>query len=234
MLLGLGLGFAAGRRWQRKGRRAHALRIRVELLREQARTEERQRLLREIHDGVGAQLAGMLQLVERPRWPRALLAEQVQLAVDELRSAVDTLQPEGDDIGALLAQLRHRLRPRLQAAGLQVDWALPELPALRLGPGAALDLQRLLLEAFTNVLKHAQAASVRLEAGVTDGLLVLRLCDDGNGLGVRQGGGKGLGLASMQARALRLGAQLELLPVEPQGLCVCLRLPLRLPVPPAG
>lgn len=226
--LGLGVGLSRLQR-HRQGRHKHGLRRRVEGLQQQAREQERLRLLREIHDGVGAQLTGMLQLVERPSWPRALLAEQVQLAVDELRLAVDSLQPEADELGALLAQLRHRLRPRLQAAGLQVDWEPPDLPLLRLSAGDALDLQRLLLEAFTNVLKHAHAARVRLELGLADGLLILRLCDDGVGLGVRSASpnpGRGLGLASMQARALRLGAELELLPVQPQGLCVCLRLPL--------
>jgi signal transduction histidine kinase len=107
-----------------------------------------------------------------------------------------------------------------------VQWELPDLPRLQLGAAAVLNLQRLLLEAFTNVLQHAQAQQLRLEAGVAEGRLILRLSDDGVGLGVSSASA-GAGLAAMQAQALKLGAELQLLPAQPQGLCVCLRMPLR-------
>lgn len=230
LLLGLGLGglLAALRRSRQRPRRS--LRQRVRRLLQRMRERERQRLVREIHDGMGAHLVGLLHMVERPRWPRALVTEQLQQVVDEMRLAIDALQPEGDELALVLAQLRHRLGPRLEAAGLRLEWAVDELPPWPLGAAAARDLQRLLLEGFTNVLKHAQASQVRVEAAVHEASLVLRLSDDGVGLGVRSGAqGNGLGLPSMQARALRLGGVLDLLPVSPQGLCVSLRLPLPLP-----
>jgi signal transduction histidine kinase len=83
----------------------------------------------------------------------------VQIALDEMRMAVDSLQPMHDDFVSVLAMLRYRLQPRLQAAGIEVVWDVAELPPLRqLSPQAVLQVQRILLEAFTNVLKHAHAS----------------------------------------------------------------------------
>ena len=85
---------------------------------QQAVASERQRIMRKIHDGVGSQLVGLLNMVVRPGADSALLQQHVQQALDEMRMAVDSLQPVHGDLVTVLATLRYRLQPRLDAAGI--------------------------------------------------------------------------------------------------------------------
>jgi signal transduction histidine kinase len=176
---------------------------------ERVRLQERQRLMRDIHDGVGAQLVGLRGLIEREGVSRTLLKEQADGALDELRMAVDALQPVHGDLATVLATLRYRLRPRLEAAGIRVVWRVQALPPLeRLTPPVVLELQRILLEAFTNVLRHAQADTVTVESRQEDGAaLVLVVQDNGVGLPATPASG-GHGLRNMRARAEAIGVTL--------------------------
>ncbi|WP_082615385.1 sensor histidine kinase [Acidovorax sp. Root267] len=199
---------------------------------------ERQRIMRDIHDGVGSQLVGLLSLIGKGR-TNAQLREHANAALDELRMAVDAIQPVGGDLATVLATLRYRMQPRLAATGIQVDWQVEELPALEsLTPHMVLQIQRLLLEAFTNVLRHAQASTVRVSARHQDGPgqpphLVLEIADNGVGM-ERSAQLGGQGLANMRARAQAIGAQLEITAAPGQGTCVRVALPMAPePVQPA-
>ncbi|MBX3622620.1 MAG: histidine kinase [Rhizobacter sp.] len=196
---------------------------------EQAVLTERQRIMREIHDGVGSQLVGLLSMVSQRQADPAVLEEHVKQALDEMRMAVDSLQPVHGDLVAVLATLRYRLQPRLQAAGVQVRWDVSQLPALpQLSPQSVLQVQRILLEGFTNVLKHARATEVAVQARLDEGevpAVVLSLTDNGVGLAAA-GGGHGHGVANMQARAAAIGAQLHVEPAAGGGTRVTLHWPL--------
>jgi signal transduction histidine kinase len=222
---------------RRVDERERELRGAFESLREQQHAQsvlnERQRIMREIHDGVGSQLVGLLNMVTQTGTDPAALREQVQLALDEMRMAVDSLQPAHDDLATLLATLRYRLQPRLRAAGIEVVWDVGELPDLQqLSPHAALHVQRILLEAFTNVLKHACASQVTVqiswrEHGSVDAPLVsLRIADNGIGLGTdprsREAQVHGRGLNNMQSRAAAIGAELRVEPSISGGVCIAL------------
>jgi signal transduction histidine kinase len=192
---------------------------------------ERQRIMRDIHDGVGAQLVGLLSLVDQPDAQPAALREQVQLALDEMRAAVDSLQPSHDDLVTLLATLRWRLQARLQASGIAVVWDVDELPALQaLDPHTVLNLQRILLEAFTNLLKHARATQVTVQARwlpMDPPRVGLRILDNGVGLATAQPGQPaGQGLVNMRARAQAIGADLVVGTGPDGGVCVALQLPV--------
>lgn len=196
---------------------------------EQAVLTERQRIMREIHDGVGSQLVGLLSMVSQRQADPAVLEEHVKQALDEMRMAVDSLQPVHGDLVAVLATLRYRLQPRLQAAGVQVRWdvsLLPELP--QLSPQSVLQVQRILLEGFTNVLKHARATEVAVQARLEEGpepAVVLVLTDNGVGLPAVPAGA-GHGVANMQSRAASIGAALRVEPAEGGGTRVVLHWPL--------
>ena len=199
-------------------REAELLRRHAELRQEyahQAALQERQRLMRDIHDGVGAQLVGLLDLLERDALPRQVLRDQVGTALDELRMAVDALQPVHGDLTTVLATLRYRLRPRLEAAGIAIDWQVDELPPIEgLTPTTVLQIQRVLQEAFTNAMRHAQAQRLWVRAWLDSGppeRLVLSVEDDGRGFqGSDEASTHGNGLASMHARAQAIGAELEI------------------------
>jgi signal transduction histidine kinase len=192
---------------------------------EQAVLTERQRIMREIHDGVGSQLVGLLSMVSQRGTDPAVLEEHVKQALDEMRMAVDSLQPVHGDLIAVLATLRYRLQPRLQAAGVQVRWDVSQLPPLpQLSPQSVLQVQRILLEAFTNVLKHARASEVAVQARWEESdtpAVVLSLTDNGVGLPEAAAVG-GHGVANMQSRAAAIGAVLRVEAAEGGGTRVVL------------
>jgi len=200
---------------------------------EQAVLTERQRIMREIHDGVGSQLVGLLSMVSQRGTDPAVLEEHVKQALDEMRMAVDSLQPVHGDLIAVLATLRYRLQPRLQAAGVQVRWDVSQLPPLpQLSPQSVLQVQRILLEAFTNVLKHARATEVAVQARWEPGeegatpAVVLSLTDNGVGLPDAPAVG-GHGVANMQSRAAAIGAVLRVEAAEAGGTRVVLHWPIQ-------
>jgi signal transduction histidine kinase len=180
-----------------------------------AREEERRRVRRDLHDGVGAALAGVrLQLdsardlVEDPLGAKLLdaAADGLGEAVADLRAVTDDLRPPAlDDLG-LEASLA-RLADRLRTPALQVDLSVAELPPLP----AAVDVAcyRIAAEALANAARHAQATRVAVRVEVEDGELRLWVGDDGSGLPAtpRQ---RGLGLASMRQRAEEVGGRFEL------------------------
>ncbi len=208
---------------------------------EQAVLTERQRIMREIHDGIGSQLVGLLGMVGQPHADPAALEEQVQYALDEMRMAVDSLQPVHSDLATVLATLRYRLQPRLQAAGIEVVWDVAALPPMvQLSPQAILQMQRILLEAFTNVLKHAHASRVTVhahwhgaDAANAEAAIVLKLSDDGVGLEAglaansAASADRGHGLRNMRARASAIGASLQIDNLTGGGTGLVLEWPIR-------
>ncbi len=194
---------------------------------EQAVLTERQRIMREIHDGVGSQLVGLLSMVSQRNTDPTVLEEHVKQALDEMRMAVDSLQPVHGDLVAVLATLRYRLQPRLAAAGVHVRWDVSQLPSLpELSPQSVLQVQRILLEAFTNVLKHARATEVAVQARWEGDAVWLSLSDNGVGLPAELPGA-GHGVANMQSRAASIGASLRVEPADGSGTRVVLHWPIR-------
>jgi len=197
--------------------------------RQQAALQERQRIMRDIHDGVGAHLVGLLSMMRKGNVPFATMEEHAKAALDELRIAVDALQPVNGDLATVLATLRYRLQPRFEAAGLTVLWDVAALPVLtHLTPQVVLQIQRLLLEAFTNVLRHANASQIQVKACVADDArwLVLEVADNGVGWPAVEAMGRGHGLNNMRTRAAAIGAQLTLSERPGGGACVHLAFPL--------
>ena len=200
---------------------------------EQAVAGERQRIMRELHDGVGSQLVGLLNMVAQRDAVPAQLEAQVQIALDEMRMAVDSLQPVHGDLGTVLGTLRYRLQPRLHAAGIAVRWDVEQLPPLaHLSPHSVWQVQRILMEALTNVLKHARASEVTVQARWRGGAapaVSLLLSDDGVGLHHGHGDDDamhGHGLANMRSRAAAIGARLRVEAGAGGGTRVALVLPL--------
>jgi signal transduction histidine kinase len=148
---------------------------------------------------------------------RSVVEEHVKLALDEMRMAVDSLQPTQDDLSTVLATLRYRLQPRLDAAGIELVWDVDVIPPVApFAAQAALQLQRILLEAFTNVLKHAAATRIVMQVSwhgeQTPPLVRIVLTDNGRGLPAAPVADRpaGHGIANMRSRALAIGARLHI------------------------
>lgn len=197
--------------------------------REQAMLLERQRLMRDMHDGMGSALMSSLVLVEQGRLDIPGVAAVLRECVDDLRLVIDSLEPIGHDLVTLLATLRYRLGKRLESAGLVLEWQVDDLPLLPwLDPTAALQVLRIVQEALTNVLKHARARTVRIEMRKEDDRVEVNVVDDGAGFDVDamlERGEGGRGLRNLRKRAQQLGGDVSF-SSQPGCTRVALLLPL--------
>lgn len=227
------------------GAAVHAQRLRDDLARSRqhlvvAREEERRRLRRDLHDGLGPMLAAVamraeaasVHLASRPddaRRDLEAIAREARAAVVDLRLLVEGLRPPSLDqlglVGAIVDQAeRLRAADRATAGPLVTVEArpqpLPELPA-----AVEVAAYRIAVEAVTNAVRHADARTCAVRLTAADHLIV-EVTDDGHGLyhASRPGG---TGLESMRERAEEVGGELWLASAQPRGTVVRAELPLR-------
>lgn len=212
--------------------REEALRAAFERLRaaenQRVLEAERRRLTRDMHDGLGSQLVQTLNLVRASgrQVDSTAVAAMLGHALDELRLTLDSLEPMEGDLPTILGTLRQRIGPALQAAGIELDWQVEDVPPVpALEAQGVMHLFRCLQEVFANVVKHAHARRVMVRTGVEDGRVFLLVCDDGVGIGHADGdafrpGGRGLG--NIRLRAAEIGAEVHISDGAP-GTCVKLR-----------
>ena len=208
----------------------HAARLHADLQRSRerlvlAREEERRRLRRDLHDGVGSALAGLTFKVDAVRNRlgdtevlRELRAD-VQGVVADVRRLVEGLRPVSlDELG--LSEALRRLVERSASGGPSLTLRTEDAGT----PAAAVEVAayRIVQEAVTNVLKHAGASTCAVDVRGADGSLVVTVADDGTGLLRR---GAGAGLDTMRERAEELGGSLAVLPRDGGGTVVRAVLP---------
>ena len=194
---------------------------------ERAVSEERDRLMLEIHDGVGGQLVSALAMLDGGRTSPEDLGLVVRQALDDLRLLVDSLEPHTEDLGATLGMLRMRLEPRLEAAGVRLHWDVATLPPVEgLASGRALHVMRVAQEALSNSVGHGRPTTISLhsgpeERGQRSGVFV-EIEDNGGGAPDSSHGGRGL--RNMRERARLLGGEIDI-SSSSQGTRVSLWLP---------
>jgi signal transduction histidine kinase len=197
------------------------------LERERLLSAERERMTRDMHDGIGGQLMHAIAVVEgKPEYRP--LEPLLRSSLDDLRLIIDAVDPSGGDLLAVLASFRVRNERRVREAGLRLVWQMEDLPLLPdFGPNKALQLLRILQEATTNVLRHAQATELVIRTGtISDGQGTTRIVVDviDNGRGYADPGKSGRGLGNMRRRAQILDGTIELT-TAPTGSRVRLLLP---------
>ena len=189
-----------------------------------ARLAERQRIMRDMHDGVGGQLAGLLARVRNQDVSLDDVDDALSDGLRELRLIVDSLDTAGESLPLALGAFRSRLQPSLDAAGVALDWQVDDrIDNVDLSPRAVLNVYRILQEACSNVLQHAQARRVRIALQRSDGGIVLSVEDDGIGLSDARPAGRGL--ENLAARAGELGADIQIGNADSRGVRVQLTLP---------
>ncbi len=195
-----------------------------DLERAQTLATERERLMRDMHDGVGGHLVSLLAMIEADRRRPAELGTVVREALDDMRLMIDSFEPVDDDLNAVLAMWHDRLAPRLRGAKVQLQWDVDLLPQVRgLTPARVLHVLRILQEAVTNAIRHGQARELWISAhDETEGVRVV-VRDDGAGFDALTTT-SGRGLKNMQRRASEVGATLAIDSRAGQGTCVTLTL----------
>ncbi len=198
--------------------------------RDKATLEERQRIMQDMHDGLGSQLISSLALSERG----ALTADQTNLllreCIDDLRLAIDTMEGNNDQFSLAAGNLRFRMEPRLRAAGITLVWESTGFSDDTGVPSTqTLPLLRIMQETISNSLKHAQASRIEVCVQASKERLVIAIHDNGKGFdlaSVRLG----KGISGINKRARGLGASLSI--VKDSGTRMTLILPLT--SPPSG
>lgn len=174
---------------------------RGKLERETARAEERERIYRDLHDDIGAKL---LSLAIRAPDPQG--ADIARSALQDLRDVVSRSAQTEAQLTDLLADWRAEAETRCKSARLRLAWNQPDdLPDGTVSAVDALHLGRILREALSNVLRHAQADSVAVDIRFTQGGYRIAIQDDGGG----KPRAPGRGMRNMQTRAAHLGGSIE-------------------------
>ena len=172
---------------------------------EQQRTldDERKRIMQDIHDGVGSSLVSALNLSETRPLEQDEMRDVLQECLDDLRMAIDSLDPQSDDLLALLGNFRWRYDRRLKASGVNLLWRVHDVPKLEGYTSRDLfDLLRMVQEVFANTLKHAKATQIELTVRWDELANLVQLTIRDNGLGLpKHTLGRGRGLAHMNIRA---------------------------------
>ncbi|WP_295413585.1 AAA family ATPase [uncultured Thiodictyon sp.] len=174
---------------------------------EQSRTQERERLLQDMHDGFGSQLASARLRIAHSELSQAQIQVLLHECLDDLYLVVDTMSNEEKSLRDAIVDYRYRCASRLSEQPVQVDWqiALDDCPPI--DQRLILQLLRIVQEALNNALKHAQARQIHLIfAYRPNGKLHLAVADDGIGLPPALEQGRGMG--NMQNRARDIGARL--------------------------
>ena len=200
-----------------------------------AREEERRRLRRDLHDGLGPTLAGLTLGLDTARARSASQPElqellgklkaETQRAVADVRRIVYGLRPPTLDEFGLVGSLREEVgRLQYEAPSLTVSLDAPADGLADLPAAVEVACYRIVTEALTNVTRHAHATQCSVRLRLNHGLDV-NICDDG--VGLPEGWRAGVGIASMRERVTELGGDLVIEPSLPHGTRINAHLPAR-------
>jgi len=193
-----------------------------------AQDEERRRFARELHDGIGQELAaakimldGLTQLPRAPGNEKAIAeaSEIVDRAIQQVRSMSHLMHPPLLDEGGLFSALRWFLEGMTERTGIQtsLDLQPPEFP--RLAPQLERAVFRIVQEALTNVFRHSQARTACVTLVQKENSLMLTVRDDGKGVAEQTAqlrpGSIGVGISGMRERARELGGELRMSNANP-------------------
>lgn len=221
-VLGVASGFTYWRLlWQRR-----VLRLEQQV----ALNQERQRIARDMHDDLGAQLSALsLRLsgtTARDARESSEVQQRVREVLQQLHSLIWTVEPGNERLESLLGFVSDFARDYLARAGLQLHLSLPNADAtgIQLRPETRRHLVAAVKEALRNVVQHAQATSVSLRIETTPGHVVIEIIDDGQGFHGAQGTREG-GLRHLAQRLNDLGGTCQVESSPGHGTKVRLKSP---------
>ena len=197
---------------------------------ENAHQRERQRILQDLHDGMGLQLNGLLGMLQTGPLQRDELSREVRTAIEQMRMLMDSTEGFDGDVSILLGHIRYRIEQRLRRQGIRLEWeAGLAQPQRVLPPQHAIALQRLVFEFATNTLKHSQASLVSFSArdgAGADAALLIVYADNGQGFVPGQAP-TGIGSRSIARRVSDLAAHITVLAAQASGVRYELSIPAR-------
>lgn len=205
------------------------------LLSQSAHDAERKKLLQDLHDGMGLQLNGLMGLVEHGSLDRAELTSEVRTTLEQLRVMMDGTESFDGTLAELLGHIRYRMETRLARHALALSWRciLDEQMEVKVNPSSALNLQRVMFELCTNIIKHAKASHVNVDIQVHEAAeksheLRIMVLDDGVGIQKPSSreSASGSGMMTVKRRVNELNACYDLTAGMPKGTQHVLLIPV--------
>ena len=198
----------------------------------------RTRIATDLHDDIGASLSQIaiqseLALGEpavSPGTANALgrIATTSRELVESMGDIVWAINPDRDRVGDLLQRMRYFASDTLTGKNIEFSFRAPDTGRdLALATEVRREVLLIFKEAVNNIARHARCAHADIDVRVERGGLVVEVADDGQGLSEAVARGNGHGLASMEARARRLNARLDIKPRAGGGTRLVLRVPWR-------
>jgi len=209
-------------------------RVLEEEMRRRAVLEERQRLVRDMHDGIGGQLLSLLARVRTGKVGLKQVEGDLLDGLNDLRLIVDSLDTAGDSLSEALTAFRVRAREQVETAGLGFDWRQDgDLDLAVNNPRWVLNIYRFLQEAVTNAVRHSGGDRVAVSVARSNDTLRVSIADNGAGMPdpAPEAGGNGKGLGTMRERAKLAGGSIAFEP-GPEGRGT--RVTLTAPISPGG
>ena len=196
---------------------------------EKVLSNERTRLMHDMHDGMGMHLATISHQLENETVDTDILRQLADDALVDLRLVIDSVGPSSKDVGTVLGMFRSRVTPCLNANNIELEWELSELlnASSRItqntdefGPEKALNLLRFMQEAVANIIKHAQASEivVKAESVHVNSETKTKISISDNGQGIPEDNVRGHGLNNMEHRAKALEGHLEIVTGASSGI----------------
>ena len=197
------------------------------LQKENVLSEERERIMRDMHDGIGGQLISIATTLQKHDEPLLQkIRHKVVHSITDLRLVIDSLDTQLNDIPALLGTMRERLNHLLENTDIELGWHVTDLPEIATTPTRNLHIMRVIQEAITNAIKHSQTSRIDLFTGIDSENDHLFVSIRDYGVGILEGtNASSRGLTNMQYRAKELGGDIELRSETP-GTSVILTIPL--------
>ena len=192
---------------------------------------ERQRLLRDMHDGAGGMLTHLLLNLRENKLANSEIERGLRSAIDDLRNIANAIDVGDEPIDEALAVFRERVAARLSCSNVTFNYHyVAPNPAPSLDVQRLLSLYRLLQEGIANTIRHAQASRIDLtvEAAGEDTILIM-LSDDGTGFDLTSAEGspgEGRGLLNMRRRASQMGGHLRIECAQGGGTRLTLNIPI--------
>ncbi|GAA0768896.1 signal transduction histidine kinase [Erythromicrobium ramosum] len=195
-----------------------------QMLQREVMLVERQRIVRDMHDGIGGQLLGLMMQVRSGGASPVEVEQGLQASIADLRLIVDSMDSAEEGLAETLRSFEHRVRGQIEAAGIALDFVAEVDETIDLGPRPTLQVLRILQEAVTNALRHSGAQRIAVEsASPVEGPIRITIRD--NGTGLPEGYRRGRGLTSMETRARNLGGALAI-HSGPEGTRLTLEVPV--------
>ena len=190
----------------------------------QSKQQEREQLLRDMHDGFGSQIATMRIMAEHGRLSTENLPRQLEEISADLHLVVDTFAQASEiTLSGAIADMRYRLRQRIDAGNTRLHWQIELPPEPHLDPRSILNILRIIQEAINNALRHGRPTNIWIEAvGASQRPIRISVRDDGSGAPEMLR--RGRGLSNMETRARELGGHIQWISEAP-GLKVELLIP---------